>query len=227
MRVRPLAGMIAVGVAALLLAPGIFGASAAEKPDVADVVQKLQKRYDSTADFTADFRQAVEVKTLGKTLETHGKVFFKRPGRMRWDFLEPERQTIVADGSTLWVHQPEHAQVLKTPFRLAFQSAMPVSFLFGVGKLAQDFDAEIASADAKRLQVRLVPKQEPEIGVLILTVDPSTYDILGAEVTDPLGNVTRLEFQNFRRDVGVADSQFVFEVPPGTDVVEAPTAPGS
>jgi hypothetical protein len=33
---------------------------------------------------------------------------------------------------------------------------------------------------------------EREIGVLVLDVGPQTYDIVAAEVTDPLGNVTRL-----------------------------------
>jgi hypothetical protein len=40
---------------------------------------------------------------------------------MRWEFLEPEKQTIIAD--EVWVIS-EHHQVLKTP-RAAFQSARP------------------------------------------------------------------------------------------------------
>jgi outer membrane lipoprotein carrier protein len=190
------------------------------------VVRKLQTRYDTTKDFTADFTQAVEAATLGKALESSGQVFFKRPGRMRWEFLEPEKQTIVADGQTLWVYQPEHNQVLKTPFRAAFQSATPVSFLFGVGELSKDFDPSlVTSPGAGIIRLKLVPKQEREIGVLVLDVDPQTYDIAAAEVTDPLGNVTRLKFSNLKRDVGLADSKFAFTTPPGTDVVEPPVTP--
>ena len=58
--------------------------------------------------------------------------------------------------------------------------------------------------------------------MLVLDVGPQTYDIIAAEVTDPLGNVTRLAFSNLRRDVGLDDSKFTFDVPPGTDVVEPP-----
>jgi outer membrane lipoprotein carrier protein len=198
----------------------------APQPKVEDVVRKLQTRYDKTKDFTADFTQAVEAATLGKALESSGQVFFKRPGRMRWEFLEPEKQTIVADGQTLWVYQPEHHQVLKTPFRAAFQSATPVSFLFGVGELSKDFDPSlVTSPGAGVIRLKLVPKQEREIGVLVLDVDPQTYDIAAAEVTDPLGNVTRLKFSNLKRDVGLADSKFTFITPPGTDVVEPPVKP--
>jgi outer membrane lipoprotein carrier protein len=199
------------------------GASSAKTDEA---VKKLQSRYDATKDFTADFTQEVEVTTLGQKLKSSGQVFFKRPGKMRWEFVEPDPQTIVADGATLWIHQPEHHQVLKAPFRAAFQSATPLSFLFGVGKLREDFNASLLPAtDSSRLRMKLVPKQDREIGTLVLDVDPKSYDIVAAEVTDPLGNVTRLVFTNMRRDVGLDDAKFQFVVPPGTDVVEPPANP--
>ena len=214
--------MRALGI--LLLAAGVASAA---PPDVKEIVERLQERYDSTADFTAEFRQEVEVPTLGKTLESHGTVAFKRPGRMRWEFLEPERQTIVADGETMWIYQAEQHQVLKTPFQAAFQSATPVSFLFGVGDLGKDFDASLAGEEDDVYRVRLEPREDEDIGILVLTVSRDTYDLRGAEVTDPLGNVTRLELRNLVRDEGVPDARFVFDVPEGADVVEAPGRPPS
>lgn len=204
-------------------APPKAGAPSAKTEEV---VKKLQARYDTTKDFTADFTQEVDVVTLGQKLKSSGQVFFKRPGKMRWEFVEPDPQTIVADGTTLWVHQPQHQQVLKAPFRAAFQSATPLSFLFGVGKLREDFNASLPpDTDSSRIRMKLVPKQDREIGTLILDVDPKSYDIVAAEVTDPLGNVTRLAFTNLKRDVGLDDSKFKFAVPPGTDVVEPPANP--
>jgi outer membrane lipoprotein carrier protein len=220
------------GVAAILALAASLGSVRAEAPREAragaaarvdEVVHKLQKRYDATSDFTADFTQAVEVATLGQTLKSSGRVFFKRPGRMRWEFLEPEKQTIVADGQTLWVYQPEHHQVLKAPFRAAFQSATPVSFLLGVGQLSADFDPSLVeSLDEKTLRLKLVPKQDRQIGTLVLDLNRDTFDIVAAEITDPLGNVTRLAFSNMQRGVGLEDARFTFEAPAGTDVVEAP-----
>ena len=141
---------VSIAVAALVwLVAGVDGAGAKSTPSppkVAEVVRKLQARYEATKDFTADFSQTVEAATLGKPLQSTGQVFFKRPGRMRWEFAEPEKQTIVADGKLLWVYQPEHHQVLKTPFRAAFQSATPISFLLGVGQLKDDFDATLLRA---------------------------------------------------------------------------------
>lgn len=215
--------------AAVLLTLAAFASVAAAAPPasrsslkVDEVVRRLQQRYDATTDFTAEFTQTVDVASLGRTLTSKGRVYFKRPGRMRWEFREPEVQTIVVDGRTLWVYQPDHQQVMKTAFQAAFQSATPVTFLLGVGKLAADFRASLVSVGAETLSVRLEPKQDAEIGILVLTVDRKSYDLVAAEITDPLGNVTRLAFSGLKRGVGLDDSHFTFEPPPGVDVVEAP-----
>jgi outer membrane lipoprotein carrier protein len=221
----PLArGAVAAAKPKAATTPASSAAPASPKTD--EAVKKLQARYDATKDFTADFTQEVDVPTLGQKLQSSGQVFFKRPGKMRWEFAEPDPQTIVADGTTLWVYQPQHHQVLKAPFRAAFQSATPLSFLFGVGKLREDFNASLLpDTDASRLRMKLVPKQDREIGTIVLDVDPKSYDIVGAEITDPLGNVTRLVFTTMKRDVGLDDAKFEFVVPPGTDVVEPPANP--
>src|SRR3990172_5712324 len=61
-----------------------------------------------------------------------------------------------------------------------------------------------------------------DVGRLRLTVAASSYDIVGAEIHDPAGNVTRLRFSDLQRNRGVDDSLFRFDVPPGVDVLEAP-----
>ena len=66
------------------------------------------------------------------------------------------------------------------------------------------------------IQLALRPrKAEGELGRLRLTVDAQSYDIVGAEIVDPLGNVTRLRFSDLRRNTGLDDAQFRFEVPAG------------
>ncbi|MGH7783386.1 MAG: outer membrane lipoprotein carrier protein LolA, partial [Candidatus Binatia bacterium] len=67
--------------------------AAAETAKTAEqVVDALQKNYDGTADFTADFRQETEVKTLNRNLKAWGKLSFKRPGKMLWRYEEPKGQ---------------------------------------------------------------------------------------------------------------------------------------
>lgn len=197
----------------------------AQAASLADIVKKLQARYESTAGFRANFTQQVESATLGQKVESRGTVVFKKPGRMRWEFTEP-KQTLVSDGKFFWFYQPAENQVIKTPFQNAFSSSTPASFLLGVGKLDKDFVVALTSENAEAYLLRLTPKQDPEaIGTLDLTVDTKTYDIEQAVVTDPLGNITRLQLTDIDRAAPIKDETFHFKAPTGVDVVEP--IPGS
>src|SRR5512143_4053190 len=188
----------------------------------ADVADKVQARYDTTKDVTATVHQELVMASGGKTVKASGVVAFKKPGKMRWTLNDGVSQVIVADGKTLWFYEPDEQQVLKAPFQSAFRSSTPISFLTGVGRLKSDFDVKVEEGDGKTLRLRLQPRGDADLGTLILTADATSYDIVGAEVTDPIGNVTKLQFSDLRRNVGLADDAFQFEAPPGVDVVEAP-----
>lgn len=193
---------------------------AAQAASVDEIVKRLQARYDSTTGFRADFVQEVESATLGQKVESRGKVSFKKPGRMRWEFSEPQ-QSLVSDGTFFWFYQPAEKQVIKTPFQQAFSSSTPASFLLGVGRLTQDFTIALKGETKETYSLRLTPKKDPEaVGFLDLEVSTKTFDIIQATVTDPLGNITRLRFSNIDRSSSLEDTLFRFTVPPGVDVVE-------
>ncbi len=211
-----------------------FAAPAAEEPQgqaadrrapsettaSATLVARLQARYDETAGFRADFVQEVSSATLGQTLTSRGQVFFKKPGRMRWEFTDP-RQLLIADGSALWLYQPSERQVIKTPFQYAFSSQTPISFLTGVGRLEEDFSIMPQGESRSVHRLRLTPKQAAEaVGLLDIEVSKETFDILQALITDPLGNTTRVSFTNIDRETALGDDLFRFELPPGIDLVE-------
>lgn len=211
----------------LAVALCVATAVAAATPDVDGVVRKVQQRYDDTRDFTADVTQETTVASLGKTVTARGTMAFKKPGRMRFELTGDGDQIMVADGTTLWLYQPAEKQVLKAPFDAAFRATTPVSFLTGVGRIADDFTASLdaPAAGGGALVLDLVPrKADGGVGKLRLYVARDNYDIRGAEVHDPQGNVSRLTFEHLRRNVGLDDARFVFDVPPGVDVVTAPIA---
>jgi outer membrane lipoprotein carrier protein len=212
-------GPVLCALAALLCLCG----SAASAVETGEVTRRVQERFDATADLTAAVNQELVVASAGKTLRANGTVAFKRPGKMRWDLIDGSTQIIVADGATLWFYQPEEKQVLKAPFQAAFRSSTPISFLTGVGRLSEDFAVRLDGDGEGVLHLALTPRKgEGELGRLRLTVDAHTYDIVGAEIVDPLGNITRLRFSDLRRNTGLQDAQFRFDVPPGVDVIEAP-----
>ena len=197
--------------------------------DVQAIVRKVQARYDSTQDFTAAVTQEMTVASLGKTIKSEGTVAFKKPGKMRWEFDESAPQVIIADGSTVWLYQPKERQVIKAPFDSAFRSSTPISFLTGVGRIVEDFDVSLDTSSAgdtdQLLHLLLTPRHDSAaVGTLRLTVASADGEIRGAEISDPMGNVSRVRFDRILRNQGLSDDRFAFQVPAGVDVISPPAA---
>ncbi len=193
---------------------------------VAEVVEQVQRRYDATRDLVAEVEQETTMAKLGRTVRARGTVLFQKPGKMRWEMRNSTEEVIVADGTTLWIYRPEDQQVIRMPFAHAFRSSTPISFLTGVGRIKDDFEAQLGNPQGDTLVLVLVPKNKgaAEVGTLRLLVDAQTFDIVGAEVEDALGNLSRLRLANARRNVGVSAETFRFDPPPGVDVLDAPGA---
>jgi outer membrane lipoprotein carrier protein len=188
-------------------------------------VAGLQARYDSTHSFKAAFRQEIESRALGQKLESWGTISYRRPGQMRWEFAGPDEQTVIADGKTLWIHQVTQRQVIKIPLASAFRTTTPMSFLVGLGRVRDDFQARLGpTVPDGPIVLELLPKAAGgDVGVLQLQLAPGTYDIVGAMVTDGTGGTTRWEFSERKRNIELTDDLFEFVVPSGVDVVVPPS----
>ncbi len=183
---------------------------------------KLQERYESTRTLTADFTQTIESPTLAGKIESQGTLAFEKPNRMRWEYKPPDPQTIIGDGTTLWIYQPDERQVIKAPLGEAFQAATPVTFLAGLGRLERDFAATLEKDEKERWVLHLVPRKDQGIGVLTLLVRKTDASVEEARITDPLGTTTRLALSGERRNVDLDAALFRFTPPPGVDVVRPP-----
>ncbi len=194
---------------------------AAEGKNADAIVDNLQKNYEATVDFVADFRQETEVKTLNRNLKASGQVSFKRPGKMFWRYEEPKGQFVLADGKYLYFYQPEQNQIIKSPLKNAFRSDIPLSFLLGIGNLKKDFNAVLKATEESQYILRLEPKGESGgFSEILLGVAKNSSDILWVSVRDATNNLTTIRLSGMRKGVGLKDSLFRLEVPKGVDVVE-------
>lgn len=210
----------ALGSAVLALSVSPLSIAADSNPADA-VVDALQKSYDATSDFIADFRQETEVITLNRTMKAGGKLTFKRPGKMLWRYDEPKNQFVLTDGKHLYFYQPEQNQVIKSPLKNAFRGDIPLSFLLGLGNLKKDFNATLKSSDDSQNILRLEPKGEAGgYSEILVGVSKSSSDIVWVSVRDAASNLTTLRFSAMRKSVGVNDSLFQIKIPNGADVVE-------
>ena len=196
-------------------APGPAKPVATEADRIVDAVQKF---YQATPQLSAKFRQTVESGTFGKTTVSDGRVYLKKPGKMRWDYVSKRNKGVtrsqMSDGSTLWVVLVQDKQYFE---RSLGDSEVPVavSFLTGTGSLKKEFNAVLDSSGkygSKTDRVlHLTPKKpSAQFKDLYLVVDPENYRVKQSVVVNAGGDVNRFQF--FEPDTGtkVADTWFVF-----------------
>jgi len=193
--------------------------SAAPTPEVKDLVDRMQSFYEKTQDFTADFRQDYKYKVLRRTQSSTGKVIYKKPGLMRWEYEKPSVRTFVLAGEKVYAHDPE-AQTLSVGRIDTNQLSASVTFLFGKGKLADEFS--ITKGDCKDCKGTLLVldplKEEPRFRQVRLEVDPKTAQVLKSTVVDPDGSENAIAFLNLKTNVGIDADRFKINPPEGTRI---------
>jgi outer membrane lipoprotein carrier protein len=216
--------VICLVAAASVRAETMVSAGAPVSKDLKQVLDRLQRHYHDTSSFTAKFDE--EIATVGAPKRNRqGIVSFRKPGRMRWEFEDPEKQTIVSDGETLYSYDPDLNQVVETPLKQALKSSSATSFLLGMGNINRDFKAEFANPPTPTGLVDLILDARTGGYKIEVGLDPKTYNLMTLTLTDQLGDVTKIDFSDVHDNVELADSTFAFKAPAGADIVTAPASP--
>jgi len=191
------------------------GAPSHVSPAAAPVVERVQRFYERTSDFTASFEQTYAYKALRRKVVSRGRVSFKRPGKMRWDYATPREKRFIVDGRDLWVYTPEDRVAMRQrDFAMDALSAS-ITFLWGKGRLADEFSIELRGKD---LLVLTPLKAQAAFKRVRLQVDVETGQVLRSWVEDGQGNVNRMVFTDVKLNPGVPDSDFAFTPPAGVSV---------
>jgi len=202
----------------ILALAGLALAAASPVPDVSRVVERVEARQRRVSDLTARFVQSYRSGLLGREIVEKGTLSLKRPGRMLWEYREPERKTFVADGRRVFFYVPADRQVVIR--EQAGQRGIAMSLLSGEVSILEQFEATLEeSAEPALARIRLVPRK-PDADVEQATLDVDAEGrISGIEIVDPQGSRSRFRFEGIRENVGLPDRLFRFEIPRGVEVV--------
>jgi outer membrane lipoprotein carrier protein len=203
--------------------------------EVRDVVKQIQARYEKTKDLQADFVQKTRIEGFERPVISSGKVYLKKPGRLRWDYLDPAHEEIYVNQDDVRVYVPEHKQVLVGKLTQMAASQAPLELLQGAARLDESFDIAPTPGNERgtggvRL-ITLFPKaKEPEssrnLQRIVVEVFPKTYFLRTVSLHEISGNVATFEFSELKPNIGLGNEVFDFKTPPDVEVVKAPVLNG-
>jgi len=209
--------------AVLTLAVLSICAAGAQANDPVALAAKVQQRYNTIKDIQGDFVQTYEGGVLRTKTTERGTVAIKRPGRMRFSYLKPERKEFVSDGTRLYTHLVADKQVIVSPAPGPGEGDIPAMFLAGQSDLGRDYIptfTALPGAAPGLVTLKLVPKKpSAEYESLGIGIDPKTLQIQFLNALDTQGGRSSFAFSNLKENRRLTDKDFEFRIPRGVEVV--------
>ena len=190
----------------------------------ADGLEALENFLRTARTGRADFTQVVTAPAregqAPRIKQSAGSFEFQRPSRFRFTYRRPFAQTIVADGQTLWLHDPDLNQVTarRQAQALGTTPAALIAAAPDLAALRQEFELS-AAPDRDGLQwVQATPKAR-EGALRGMRVGFRGGELAALEIQDSLGQLSVLRFGRMEINPALPADTFQFRPPPGADVL--------
>ncbi len=180
-------------------------------------IETLKTFLQQTTSGKARFAQIVVDKNLKELQKATGTMQFVRPGRFRWQYDKPYEQTIVGDGTKLWIYDKDLNQVTVRKLDKALGGS-PAALLAGSNEIEKVYDLTNLGAQEGLDWLEAVPKsKENTFERIRLGFGQSGLEAM--ELRDQFGQTTVIKFAGVERNPKIAPDVFRFTPPKGADVI--------
>lgn len=204
---------------AMLLATPV--ALAMDATDAA--VRRVEQHYNRISTLEAEF---VQRHTLGATtLVESGRVYFRKGGRMRWEYESPEAKLFLADGEFAYLYVPQERQVRRQSIKQSPDWQAAFALLVGRMNLKRMFGrlelVEVHHLDSPaRMQLRGQARSAKQPFTEVWFDLNDAYQVLRIEIRQRDGGLMEFHFRNWRENRPLSPDLFRLSVPPGTAWVD-------
>jgi outer membrane lipoprotein carrier protein len=211
--------LLVLPVAGLLSISAVTSFAADVKAEAAAVDAHYNQLHSLEAQFTELYRGS------GMERNESGTLWLKKPGKMRWQYRSPKEKLFVSDGKTAWFYVPDDRQARKMAAKKLDDVRSPLAFLLGKARLEKELQGLSLAPDIAPLAtgdtvVRGVPvAMADRISEIVLEITPA-HQISRIILNEVDGSSTEYRFTDQKEDAPVADRQFEFRPPAGTETVE-------
>ena len=205
--------------------------SAAATPQAAqNYVRQLETTYKNARTLQANFLQIYSEGSRVTRTES-GVAYFRRPGKMRWEYASPEKNLFVVDGKFAWFFVPADRTVSRVAARDSADWRTPLALLAGemkVGRVCSKVElapAQPENSSAVRLNCSIRgPEREAKAGsphdTAYFDVAKSTGELESVVVLGSGGVRMEMKFSNWKFDPPAPEALFHFQPDRGVAIVD-------
>jgi outer membrane lipoprotein carrier protein len=177
----------------------------------------VDKYLAGLASWSADFTQTID-DGHGKVMRSAaGKLYLQKPGKFRWDYIEPSEQLILADGKHIWFYDKDLQQANLRDMDATLAST-PAVLLSGGASVSTQFDVTALPPSDGVEWYQLIPKRA-DTDFQLVRIGFTKGELTSMFLADKLNQVTQLTFSHSQRNAKFAPDLFSFVPPKGVDVI--------
>jgi outer membrane lipoprotein carrier protein len=197
--------------------------SSGQSDNLAGLAHAVDQHYNSLKSFKAAFTEIYRAPGISRT--ESGTLWLKKPGKMRWEYHEPQEKLFVSNSQVAYFYVPGESQARKTSVKKLDDLRSPLRYLLGKTKLQKELDGLSLAPDVAPLQpgdkvLRGVPKALKERVSEVLLEINSNHQIVRILIRELDGSTTDFHFSQIEENVPVQDSLFRFTPPPGVETIQ-------
>ncbi|WP_428604894.1 outer membrane lipoprotein chaperone LolA [Sedimenticola sp.] len=181
-------------------------------------LQQMERFLSDMQSLQASFEQSVLDPQQHQAARSQGVFSMQRPGLFRWDYAEPDKQQIIADGSQIWLLDPDLEQVSVQSQDSALQGT-PAMFLIGGDPVEKHFEVIDIGDSQGFAWVELIPRDKESQFVRVLLAFQQNL-LQRMEMTDAFGQITRFQFYDIKQNPKFESGFFVFARPEYYDLYQ-------
>jgi outer membrane lipoprotein-sorting protein len=170
----------------------------ADKADIA----RVEGYLNSVSTMQASFQQETANEAI-----SFGRIYLRRPGRLRVEYEPPSEILLIADGTLLSYYDAELNHIEQVPLKLS-----PMWFLLRDDvELGGDVTVTTFKKADKVIVIGMVQSDEPDAGSVTLELGDQPLELRRWTITDPAG--AQVQVSLFNTEFGGALSPALFATP--------------
>lgn len=183
-----------------------------------DASDRLSSLLEGMNAYSAGFEQTTHDAQGNVKQRGQGVFVLEQPGRFRWVVKDPFPQTIVSDGKSVWVYDPDLEQV-SIDYLDERAAKTPAVLLSGSAEEIQKHYRISNSRDTLKEMFILSPKDEGSLFTMLVLnfVDDQLVEM---QIEDSLGQFTKIAFTNVTLNPTLTSETFSVSFPDYVDVLD-------
>ncbi len=178
-----------------------------------EVIAKINKATSGLKSMSCSFTQAKHLSMLSDKMVSEGKMSYKQPNKLRWEYTSPYQYLFIFNGTKVYVGNKSRKDVIDTGSNKLFKEVARIMMSTVTGTaLSNAADFSVSVEDGKtHWNVTLIPKKKEMKKMftrIVLSFSKSDLMISEINLHEKNNDRTNIRLRNIKTNIAINENLF-------------------